>query len=78
MSGHSWSAPLTKLSNTDHDDSPPLAETNDPVSVFPEPSVAVSKTVSAASSVPLKIKLTGYAPEFEKLTKLLFAQVSVF
>ena len=66
------------MSKTDPDDSPPLAETSDPVSVFPEPSIAVSNTVSAASSVPLKAKLTAYTPEFEILTRLLFAHTRVF
>ncbi len=59
MSGHAWNPLLAKLSDTDPDDSPPLAEANDPVSVFPEPSIAVSKTVSPGSSVPLNAKLTG-------------------
>lgn len=78
MSGHAWNPLLAKLSKTDPDDSPPIIERSDPVSVFPEPSIAVRRTVSLASSVPLNAKSTAYAPEFERLTELLFAQMSVF
>lgn len=58
-------------------DSPLLAETSDPVSVLPDPSVAITLTVSPASSVPLKVASTTYDPEFERLTRLLLAHTSV-
>lgn len=58
-------------------DSPPLAETSDPVRVLPEPSIAVRSTVSFASSVPLRVIPTAYAPEFERLTALLLAHERV-
>ncbi len=40
-------------------DSHPLAETNDPVAVFPDPSSATTSKVFPASKVPLKEKLTA-------------------
>lgn len=48
--------PLLKLRSTDPEDSHPLAERYDPVAALPELFVAVTRTVSFGSSVPLRLK----------------------
>ena len=55
---------MLKLIFTEPLDSHPKSEIYEPVAVFPEPFIAVIRTVSFISSVQLNIKLTAYAPEF--------------
>ena len=58
-----------RLRSIEPDDSPQLADTNQPVAVFPELSIVVMATVLPASRVPLREKSTQYAQEFERFTK---------
>lgn len=48
-----------KFKSTEPVDSVPLAETKEPVAVFPDPSSATIRSVFPVSRVPLKEKSTG-------------------